>query len=522
MRSRILVALAGVLLWWPLFSMAGGDHRHGMPVTPALDPTLMAVLERVAVHVSRDVPPVPWDEHDAVRVADYLLYDWQSGRHEFRLHHLSPYGDADNSGQEEIDVEVTATPNPYCPSPLEGLPVPGTVQTRRVVYRPGVPLQNKLHESTEIYLGYAGHGAKIYWNATFAPPGAVEERAMSLARAVHDAMLAEGIGAPCVGAVAATPSAPLDIDPLATWWPTLIGLAGVLGVGALIAIIRTILGGRAQHAAMSAGIGAVSRVPNPAAVVPLDLADVFLTPVPMAAHQQTAAALAAALGQSSEAFTSAHWGANAEIVDAAERAALEAQREQAVRAAFAQMQQTLGVKTPIKLVFEDNADGKWAGQFRPNATGGAELMIHKTHSQWNLGPHQVLDTLAHELRHACQWDPTHPLEGPDVRAAATHNEASYIEPETDFASYSEQFVERDAVGFAKLASDAIARQGYLSRLDRLQQALKSIGDAQTPWKLAADSKDLAQLRALLARNPQLAAQFQQLMKAGSATSTGGS
>jgi hypothetical protein len=273
---------------------------------------------------------------------------------------------------------------------------------------------------------------------------------------------------------------------------------------------------------MSAAPGAVSRVPNPSAVVPVGLADVFLTPVPMTAHQQTAAALASALGQTSEAFTSAHWGANAEIADPAERAALEAQREHAVRAAFAQMQHAMGVKTPIKLVFEDNIDGKWAGQYRPNANGGAELMIHKTHSQWNLGPHQVLDTLAHELRHVCQWDPTHPLEGPDVRAAATQNEANYIEPETDFASYSEQFVERDAVGFAAAASDAIARQGYLSRLDRLQQALKSIGDAQTPWKLATDSKDLTQLRALLARNPQLAAQFQQLMKGGSTTGTGGS
>ncbi|MBL0172117.1 MAG: hypothetical protein IPP90_15605 [Gemmatimonadaceae bacterium] len=292
-------------------------------------------------------------------------------------------------------------------------------------------------------------------------------------------------------------------------WPVLIGVLGVLGVGSVIALIRSMLAARAAAGPASAANSddPSAHPPNLAATIPISRSDIYLTPVPLQAHQQLAAAIAQALGADCVSFTLAEWNARKGSKDPAVLAALEARRDSVMRNAFERMQKSMNLRTPIKLVFENNPKGPYSGQYRPNALGGPELMIDKSVSQWDYGPHHVLDTLAHELEHVRQWEPGSALGDSTTRAVATKNAADFVEMETDFESYSEQFVERDASAFAGVVSREIAVKGYLSKLESLRKKWEevklrdSLRSSKSVWELSDDDLRLQKLKSFLKIKP---------------------
>ncbi len=304
-----------------------------------------------------------------------------------------------------------------------------------------------------------------------------------------------------------TPPAGVPASPASPFWlwPLVIGVLGVIGLGGVIALIR---GMRAARAAAGPASAANSEdpsahPPNLAATIPIARSDIYLTPVPLEAHQQLATAIATALGADCVSFTLAEWNANSGSEDPDVLAALEARRDSVMRNAFDRLQRSMNLRTPIKLVFENDKEGPYAGQYRPDAAGGPELMIDKAVSQWELGPHHVLDTLAHELEHVRQWDPAAALGDAATRAVATKNAAKFVKMETDFESYSEQFVERDAQAFAKVVSHQIAVQGYLSRLESLRRKWEgvklrdSLRSSKPVWELSDDDLRLQKLKSFL-------------------------
>jgi len=304
-----------------------------------------------------------------------------------------------------------------------------------------------------------------------------------------------------------TPPAGVPASPASPFWlwPLVIGVLGVLGLGGVIALIRGMRAARAAAGPASAlnSEDASAHPPNLAATIPIARSDIYLTPVPLEAHQQLATAIAQALGADCASFTLAGWNANRGSNDPAVLAALEARRDSVIRNAFDRLRRSMNLRTPIKLVFENNPKGPYAGQFRPDAAGGPEVMIDKTVSQWELGPHHVLDTLAHELEHARQWDPAATLGNAATRAVATKNAADFVKMEYDYESYSEQFIERDARAFADTVSKEIAKQGYASRLAALQRQWEEVKrrdalrSSKPVWELSADDLRLRNLKALL-------------------------
>ena len=236
----ILAAL--MLLAMATLAAAQVVRQHGNPATAALDPKLIGVLKKAATHVLREVRPLEWDPQDAARIADYGLTGRASGKHVFSLEHGSPYARPNNWGNETISVELAPQDQVICPPQPEQLPAPGLLTTDRLVNPPGVPLPGKQHERTSIELVYAKYVVRIFYDIYFAPPGATEERALRLARVVHDGMVAEGIGKPCTGAAPSTSGAPSkDGVPNKEGlpWQTVVGLgaAAVLAIGALAKVM---------------------------------------------------------------------------------------------------------------------------------------------------------------------------------------------------------------------------------------------------------------------------------------------
>jgi hypothetical protein len=244
------VAARPILAALMLFAMATlaaaqTDLRHGNSATAALDPKVIRVLKKVAAHVLSNVRPLEWDTWsrnlEAQNIADYKLLAWGSGKYNFMLTHFSPYGQPNNFGNEEIHVELALYNPGICPPRPEQLPAHGLLTTERSVIPMGFPLGGRPHEKTNIELVYAKHIVRIFYDITFAPPGATEERALRLARIVHDGMVAEGNGMPC-GAAPSTSGAPSKEgvpNTEGTPWKLVVGLgaAAALAIGAVVKIM---------------------------------------------------------------------------------------------------------------------------------------------------------------------------------------------------------------------------------------------------------------------------------------------
>jgi hypothetical protein len=240
--APIVAALS--LFVMAMLAVAQTDLRHGNPSTSALDPKLISVLKKVSTHVLGEVRPLAWEPRDAALIADYKLLVWNNSAYNFLFSHYSPYLQAgDWRGEERIDLDLQPYNPGVCPPQPQQLPAPGSLTTERRSYNQGSPLATLPFESTDIELVYAKHKVRFSYTITHAPPGATEERALRLARVVHDGMVAEGLAEPCTGAATSASGAPPSKEGVPNTqgmpWQTIVGLgaAAVLAIGAVAKIM---------------------------------------------------------------------------------------------------------------------------------------------------------------------------------------------------------------------------------------------------------------------------------------------
>lgn len=236
--------------------------------------------------------------------------------------------------------------------------------------------------------------------------------------------------------------------------------------------------------------------PSPTMQLPPTAMSIYTTPPPLAAHQAFAQTFASSVAPSAGQWTKASW-----------EAATDEERTAWTQALFGQLQGALKFEKPIRLEFEDEPGKTRAGYFSADDPAGPKVVINKPRSDFATRPGEVIDTLAHEVRHACQWDGKRKLESPEVRAACDANIAagSYVTPEQDYPSYVEQFVEKDATAFAGTVRSAVMTEVYVSKLETMLQTMAAL----EPKKAT-----LEQIQAFLWENPQHKAAIKQAWSSG--------
>lgn len=236
--------------------------------------------------------------------------------------------------------------------------------------------------------------------------------------------------------------------------------------------------------------------PSPTMQLPVTAMTIYTTPSPVAAHQAFAQTFASAVAPTAGQWTKTSW-----------EAATDEERTAWTQALFGQLQGALKFEKPIRLEFEDEPGKTRAGYFSANDPAGPKVVINKPKSDFATRPGEVIDTLAHEVRHACQWDGKRKLESPEVRAACDANIAagSYVTPEQDYPSYVEQFVEKDATAFASTVRSAVMTEVYVSKLQTMLQTMAAL----EPKKAT-----LEQIQAFLWENPQHKAAIKQAWSSG--------
>lgn len=105
----------------------------------------------------------------------------------------------------------------------------------------------------------------------------------------------------------------------------------------------------------------------------------------------------------------------------------------------------------IQFVHDPNAGlrGSWNNNSRV-------LKINTNATAFN-SPYGLARTIGHELRHAAQSDPNHPLGGANAeyRRLITYNKNNYIPSGTDFTRYASQLYERDAEACGEAVGRAV-------------------------------------------------------------------
>jgi hypothetical protein len=239
-----------------------------------------------------------------------------------------------------------------------------------------------------------------------------------------------------------------------------------------------------------------SRAPNPNATLPISSLPIYTTAPPVEAHQAFGKSLASSIAAQSGHFSKATW-----------EAAGDTEREQWTQQLLDQMQGTLKLTKPVRLEFENRPEKSYAGYYSDQDPAGPKVVVNKPGSDFATRPGEVIDTIAHEIRHACQWDAKRPLESQEVRDVcdANHAAGAYVTPEQDFPSYMEQFVEKDATAFAGAVRGALMTQIYVDKLETLLQSMAAL----EPKKTTAE-----QIQAFLWENPQHKAAIKQAWASG--------
>lgn len=276
----------------------------------------------------------------------------------------------------------------------------------------------------------------------------------------------------------------------------LVWLGSLFGAGATAPVRAPSGAGKQPPASEPRSEQGDAYAPNPGAQLAIAAMPIFTTPPPLAAHQDFAQKFAKAVAPQSGHFSKATW-----------EAASESEREQWSKALLDQMQGTLKLAKPVRLEFEDLKDKTYAGYYSQSDPAGPKVVINKPRSDFATRPGEVIDTIAHEVRHACQWDSSRPLESPEIRNVCTANQAagSYVAPESDFPSYAEQFVEKDATAFAGAVRGAVMTEVYTQKLDTLLQTMAAMEPKHTT---------LEQIQAFLWENPQHKAAIKQAWSSG--------
>lgn len=113
-------------------------------------------------------------------------------------------------------------------------------------------------------------------------------------------------------------------------------------------------------------------------------------------------------------------------------------------------QEILGIKNDIKIEYYYNEDKSDFGFYHHGS--------HSMHiNEYNLNDSkETADTIAHETRHAYQYQRAEILENDrDVEFMVNHTPGNYIRPEVDYDGYVNQIVEKDAISYGQRFKDYI-------------------------------------------------------------------
>lgn len=232
---------------------------------------------------------------------------------------------------------------------------------------------------------------------------------------------------------------------------------------------------------------------------------IFGTEIPAADHEQLANNLTQNIDSTDlESFTHSKWG---EMDDPARQDALT------------KLAQNLGTQLGESNVKVELDPTMIFGNGEPMDacfTNGI-VKINPNSSLWNK-PGEMIERLAHEVKHQQHGNPGNPMENETARNAATVNEQNYHEYDSDPTRYSGQYVENDCNSFAqnvrsKLRGEAISQQEekLFNFLNELKDAAGRKPDARG-MTLDDIKKDPQGFLDHLQKNPDQKAKFVKILK----------
>ncbi len=131
-------------------------------------------------------------------------------------------------------------------------------------------------------------------------------------------------------------------------------------------------------------------------------------------------------------------------------------REKVIKETATIIAKELGLET-VTINIDSNDPGLLLDPSRPKTRGNMALgvsnpdtgiiTINPDSDSWEHS-RSVIETLAHEMKHQQQDDPSNPMETPEARQAATLNSENYHEFKDDPVKYQGQYNETDAESFA--------------------------------------------------------------------------
>ncbi len=126
------------------------------------------------------------------------------------------------------------------------------------------------------------------------------------------------------------------------------------------------------------------------------------------------------------------------------------EKKESIEKLQAYNQEILGIKDDIKIEYYYKEDESDFGFYHHGS--------HSMHiNEYNLNDNkETADTIAHEMRHAYQYQRAEILENDrDIEFMVNNTPGNYIRPEVDFDGYRNQSVEKDAIAYGQRFKDYI-------------------------------------------------------------------
>jgi hypothetical protein len=232
---------------------------------------------------------------------------------------------------------------------------------------------------------------------------------------------------------------------------------------------------------------------------------IFGTEIPVSDHEQLANTITRKIdGTDLETFTRSRW---VEMGDEEKKDALT------------RLAQNLGKQLGESSVTVELDPNMTFGNGEPMDacfTNGT-VKINPNSSLWNK-PREMIERLAHEVKHQQQGNPNNPMENEAARNAATVNDQNYHTFDSDPVKYSGQYVENDCNSFAQNVRSKLRGKAIAEQEEKLFNFLGELKDAagkksNTPTMTLDDiKKDPQGFLDHLEKNPDQKAKFVKILK----------
>ncbi len=242
-------------------------------------------------------------------------------------------------------------------------------------------------------------------------------------------------------------------------------------------------------------------------------ADMFTTPVPSKDHDQIASNIIQHIDPGTlEEFTTKDWNATSDT----DKKVLTDRIAKEIATNY-------GIGSPPPIV--------WTSSPPPDLTGAAgwydpgdpsdpskppQIYINSNHSMANC-PSGVVSLIAHEMKHAQQFDTNNPMESKTARDITNTNTApgKYQVATVDYNRYKKQYIERDANSMGKALSDVVSKGAYSIKLEKLINVIKDLQpDSPSPapyTNVDQIKQDPQGYKKYLVNNPDEKAKFVEYM-----------